>query len=110
MSQLTRGRVAYDLNASPFRLVMQYESEEIEFMFSSKLYLVKFYERHKENREKINQSLSNRFGFAVNVPGLADLKLYTTIEKRGFLIIKDGEKIECLKSLILHGPSIRMMS
>ena len=110
MSQLTRANIAYNLNVSPFKISMQYDSFNMDYVFSSELYKRKFIERQKENREKINQSLSNRFGFAVDVPILADLKLYTTIEKRGFLIFKDGEKIECLEYLTLDGMKIKMPS
>lgn len=100
---LTRNNIANDLNISPFKLEVDYEEETLCFVFSSELYMKKFYERFVENREKICESLSNRFGFEIANEILCDLKLYTTIEKRGFLIIKGQEKIQCVNDIILSG-------
>lgn len=108
MSKLTRSNIAYDFNISPHVLEVPYEKETLKFVFSSELYKTKFYETFYENRVKINASLSNRFGFEIVNDLLCDLKLYITIEKRGFLIIRDnGEKIEWLRDIILDGN--RMM-
>ena len=103
MNNLTRGGVAYDFNVSPYRYNVDYGSGSITFVFSSNYYLGNFVDRIKGNREKINQSLSKRFGFTVKNNILCDIRLYSSIEKRGFLIYKDGEKFECLNSTILDG-------
>ena len=108
MSYLTRSNIAYDLNISPHSATVDYDNGSIRFIFSSNLYKEKFLERLQDNREKINESLSNRFGMNVDVPILCDLKLYTTIEKRGFLIFKDGVKIEWLNDITLDG--LRMIT
>lgn len=110
MSKLTRNNIAYDLNISPHTLKIEYPDNTIEFVFSSQLYVEKFASKYKENREKINQSLSNRFGFHITNDILADLKLYITIEKRGFLIYKDGIKFECLNDITLDGLNLTMQS
>lgn len=85
---------------------MIYEDEEITYIFSSKLYKDKFIEKLVKNRENINLSLSNRFGFHISVDMIADLKLYTATEKRGFLLLKGADKIECLKDIILDGQTM----
>jgi len=79
-------------------------------VFSSALYRRNFYARFLDNRETISASLSKRFGFEVNNDLLADLKLYTTIEKRGFLIFKNEVKIECRENIILDGHNLTRRS
>ena len=107
MDGLTRSKIAYDLNISPHETQVEYEDgKTFKFVFSSDLYKRNFIKKLEENRETINQSLSNRFGFPIRYDMLADLKLYTTIEKRGFLIYQDGEKIECLRNLTLDGNNL----
>lgn len=102
MAKLTRSNIAYDLTISPHVYNVSYDDFRMDFVFSSELYMNKFAEKMKENRDKINTSLSNRFGFDVCAGSLADLKLYTTIEKRGFLVYKDGVQL-CEKSITLDG-------
>ena len=103
MAKLTRSNVAYDLNISPHKLTVDYKDEDITYIFSSELYKQKFIDRLEDNRNLINTSLSNRFGFTIINNKLSDLKLYLTIEKRGFLIYKGQVKVECLKDIILDG-------
>lgn len=110
MRGLSRRNIAYDLNISPYESIVLYPdcicAGKIVFVFSSELYKRNFESKLKENREKINQSLSNRFGFNIRCDKLADLKLYTTIEKRGFLIYQDEVKFECLDNIILDGVNL----
>ena len=83
--KLSRGGVSFDFENTPFKKKVNYASNNyIIYCFSSQLYLRKFEERLKENREKINGSLSNRFGFEIQNDVLCDIKLYSSIEKRGF--------------------------
>jgi hypothetical protein len=112
MSKLSRANIAYDLNVSPHTFSLGYPEFDtsIRFVFSSNLYRSNFESRYQENREKINQSLSNRFGFHIKNNIIADLKLYISIEKRGFLIYKDGEKFECLKDITLDGSKLIVKS
>ena len=107
MSSLTKSKIAYDLNISPHVENIKYGSgENIKFVFSSELYRVKFLNRLMEHREQINNSLSNRFGFKIVNDKLADIKLYTTIEKRGFLLYKGLVKVECLNDITLDGTNL----
>ena len=106
MSSLTRYGVAYDLETSPFECEVYYtEIRYLIFKFSSQLYLDKFKEKIEDNRNKINDSLSNRFGFTIKNDVLADIKLYSSIEKRGFLI-KGKEEYKCLNNIILNGVNL----
>lgn len=109
--QLTRSGVAYDFKISPHKVKVIYNrltDEKIEFIFSSELYKNKFEEKLEENRKKINDSLSKRFGFTIKNDKLSDIKLYTTIEKRGFLINHNRESIEWLSNIILDGNHLIM--
>lgn len=106
MTGLTRSAVAYDLNISPHRLEVPYENETLVYVFSSALYRKNFYERFLDNREQIGASLTKRFGFEIQNDLLCDLKLYTTIEKRGFLIFKNEVKFVCREDIILDGHNL----
>ena len=102
--KLSRNGIANDLRVTPFTKKINYASNNyLIFCFSSQLYLNKFNERLEENREKISSSLSNRFGFEVVNEVLCDIKLYSSIEKRGFLLKNHKEGFECLESIILDG-------
>ena len=107
---ITRSNIAHDLNISPHYQTVQYADSSIKYIFSSELYRNNFEKRLQENRESISRSLSNRFGFNIKADKLADLKLYTSIEKRGFLILIDGVKAECLSSITLDGQTMTMRS
>lgn len=100
---LTRANVCYNLYNTPHKLTVEYGEQTITYHFSSELYKIKFIGRQGENRLNIDHSLSNRFGILINTALLADLKLYSSIEKRGYLISIDGEHIECQNDIILDG-------
>ena len=107
---LTRSKVAYNLEESPHRLEVPYKDFHLVYVFSSDLYKRKFYERFIDNREEISNSLSRRFGFRIQADVVSDLRLYSTIEKRGFLVIKDGVKIVCQENIILNGANLTSRS
>ena len=102
--KLTRGKIEYNFKISPFRILTDYYAT---FVFSSESHKIKFIERQKKQREKISESLSNRFNFVVECNIIADILLYREIEKRGFLIITDeGIEIECQNSIKLGGQTL----
>ena len=107
MSQLTRNGICYDLEVSPFTIERYYNDHSIvvQYVFSSELYTNKFTEKQNKNRDSINQSLSKRFGLNIQNDLLADINLYSKIEKRGFLIFINGAKVKCLKSITLDGKN-----
>ncbi len=111
MAQLTRSQIAYDLSISPHRLTVTYgENNPLVFVFSSDLYKRKFLEKQEEHREQISESLSKRFGVKVRQPLVADLRLYTTIEKRGFLLIKDGVECKWPEKIALDGERVILLN
>lgn len=102
--KLSRGGVTHDFNSTPFTKKINYACNNyLIYCFSSQTNLNRFRDRLENNREKINSSLSNRFGFMIVNNILCDIKLYSSIEKRGFLIKNHKEGFECLESIILDG-------
>lgn len=104
--QLTRRGVCYDLSKTPYTHEEKYDKTSIKFMFSSQIYLDKFKEKLEENRRKINDSLMKRFKFHIQQDIICDLRLYYSIETRGFLISANGEYIECLDHIQLNGAEV----
>lgn len=102
--KLTKCGIAYDFNISPYKVTIEYpENDEMTYTFSSNFYKEKFMDTLEENRKRINDSLTKRFGINIEMNILADVKLYSTIEKRGFLIENQKEKFECLNIIKLDG-------
>jgi hypothetical protein len=102
---LSRNGVAYDLENTPYVYKMQYGDNVFDFKFSSKLYMDKFMCKSFDNRKQINESLTKRFGFAIENNLLADIKLYASIEKRGFLIANQDRRFHCLNNIVLDGQN-----
>lgn len=100
---LTKSGIAYDLNLSPYTFKVSYGENYIVYTFSSELYRDKFREKIQDNRSKINSSLSKRFGYEITNNVLSDVKLYSTVEKRGFLLETEEERFECLSTILLDG-------
>lgn len=108
--ELTRSKIAYNLHHSPHREVIPYVEGTTTYVFSSDLYRRKFLEKLKANREEISKSLTKRFGVMVRSDALADFRLYTTIEKRGFLLIQDREEVECRDRVIFDGVKMTLQN
>ena len=81
-------------------------NDYITYAFSSELNRVKFLERMDAQREKIEISLTKRFGYPIKHNLIADIQLYQMIENRGFLIQINGEHVECLKTIKLDGSKM----
>ena len=105
---LTRAKISYNLYKTPYTLERVYEGQTIKYHFSSELYREKFKSRTEDNRYNIDFSLLNRFGFAINSALIADLRLYSSIEKRGYLISVNGEYVECQNKITLYGLKITL--
>lgn len=103
MTKLSRGGVAYDLSLSPFKVELNYKEDKITFKFSSELNVGRFENKIKEHRETINKSLSNRFNIGIDIPVISDIVLYSKIEKRGFLVLINGEEYKCQNIIKLTG-------
>ena len=106
--ELTRSKIAYNLHHSPHRELVSYGDGVTTYVFSSDLYRRKFLEKQKKNREQLSASLTNRFGVLVRCDALADFRLYTTIEKRGFLLIQDRVAIECRDRVTFDGARMTL--
>ncbi len=103
---LTRNGIAYNLSLSPYKLTVKYDKDDyITYKFSSQLYKDNFQNKMKSNRENIKNSLSKRFGFIIVNEKLSDLKLYSIIEKRGFLLETKEGIFECLNTIKLDGQN-----
>ena len=89
---MTRGGIEYNFSISPFKV----ETEKYTFVFSSQLHADKFREGLEENRQRINESLSNRFNIYIHAEEIADFILYSMIERRGYLVKdREGGVIKC---------------
>lgn len=103
---LSRNGITYNLKLSPYEHIIKYSNgENIKYKFSSLLYKDKFITRLNGNRETINGSLSKRFGIDLTNDVLCDLKLYSSIEKRGFLVETKEGYYECLNIIKLDGQN-----
>lgn len=109
MNYVTRSNVYHNgLDESIHRTEVHYgENDKLTFVFSSELYKNMFENKCITNRENINNSLSKRFKFDVKMNKLADIKLYITTEKRGFLII-GKEEYRCLNNIRLDGENLTL--
>lgn len=107
MKDLTRNGICYNLRKSPYRIKL---GSRIVLYFSSELNKTKFLNREKQHRDKINESLTNRFGVLINCDILGFIQLYTQIEKRGFYMLLDGEEILCKDNLRLDGARLNKIS
>lgn len=103
MVKLTRGGICYNLEKTPFFIINKYDNKKVTFNFSSEFYKNKFINQIEEHRNKINQSLSKRFGLVVINPILSDIVLYSKIESRGFYLLIDDEEYKCLNNIKLNG-------
>lgn len=100
---LSKSNIAYNLEISPHTLIVDYGSDKIKFYFSSALYRCKFTQRLHDNRVEIQNSLNKRFGLTIDSSIIADIRLYSKIEKRGFLVETNGGKYTCQDNIILDG-------
>jgi hypothetical protein len=95
----TKAGVEYNLKVSPYSCTFG----KLRFIFSSQLHLDKFILKREINARDINESLSNRFKFDVNMQALCDISLYRQIETRGFRIQNEKGEYLCIENLILNG-------
>lgn len=104
--KLTRNGISYNLKESPYFTIVKYNNQFIQYRFSSENNLNKFIERMADNRDKVNASLSNRFKFDITLDIICDLKLYDSVETRGFFVAAEREVFECLSEVKLDGEKL----
>ena len=102
MVKLTRNGICYDLSNTPYKQTVDYGDSKTIFSFSSELNRERFNNRIGENRKAINNSLSNRFNMIVELNKLADIDLYTKVEKRGFYIVANGRIVEWQEEVVIN--------
>lgn len=104
---LTRYGVCYDFYKTPYKVeITYYDNKKLIFHFSTQNNVDRFKNKLKENRNKYNDSLTNRFKFKITNDVLCDIKLYEKVETRGFLIFSNGVFIECLEHIQLDGDKV----
>jgi hypothetical protein len=102
-TKLTARGIAYDLPSSPYLVKL----DNVTLHFSSKFYLIGFKQRYLINRIRFNKSLTHRFGFLVIVNNIADVCLYSKIEKRGFCITTEsGVQIWQPNEVVFNGGTV----
>lgn len=99
---ITKNGIAYDLKTTPYQCTW----EAYTFYFSSPLHLKNFKKKLPIRTDWINDSLSRRFHFVMDVQILGVLQLYTQIETRGFRVVNADREFTCQKNIILSGLKI----
>lgn len=102
---LTKHGICYDLTKSPFTVCMWY-GQNVIYAFSSEKNKEKFINKLEANREELTNSLYKRFKMELDIPLLCDIRLYDSIENRGFYIEVDGKVLRCLEEVTLAGIKI----
>lgn len=100
---ISRNGIAYNFDVSPYELKVKYHDFNLIFRFSSNNNIKKFLNKQDSNREKLQISLSKRFKLSLSLDLIADLKLYTQVETRGFLILSKDMRFECLEEIAYDG-------
>lgn len=89
---VTKRGIYHNLAESKYTI----SNSEIVFFFSSRVYMEKFLEGYKNNREQFISKINKLTGdISLNMTTLADVTYYTNIEKRGFKAWMKGVNISC---------------
>lgn len=102
---ITRDGIYYSLQYSNYR----FTTNDITYVFSSKLHLEKFKKQYTEHRNDLSIKFTRRYGITIHLHTLSDVVLYKRIESRGFLIIKEGVEL-CQSEVILDGEKATQKS
>lgn len=102
MVKLTRNGICYDLSNTPYKITVDYGDSKTIFNFSSELNKDKFTNRLEENRKAVGSSLSNRFKMVIELNKLADIDLYSKVERRGFYIVANGRIVEWQEEVVIR--------
>lgn len=94
----TRNGIYYNLKESEYHITIL----GVTYWFSSQLYLKKFIDRYLEERDILNYAQSRRHKTGLNLSILSDIKLYNSIEKRGFLVEIKGVRYLCPQDISLQ--------
>lgn len=89
----TKNGIELDLKNSKYI----YKKGNFSFYFSSEFYLKKFKEEVKEFVPFENQKIVAKYGIEINLCLFLMISLYKKIEKRGFLVTNNEQKIDNVK-------------
>lgn len=103
---LTRHGIAYNFDISPYELKVRYDDFNLIYRFSSLNNLKKFTSKQDSNRDYVSNSLSKRFKINLSLDFVSDIKLYSIIETRGFLILSKDMRFECLDEVTFDGKTL----
>jgi hypothetical protein len=100
----TKNGIEYNLNVSPYKCTWR----GLEFFFSSAFHLYKFQDKMESRIEWLNDSMTRRFHFSVEVDYIAVIQLYCQVETRGFLIydVNKSRWYDCRENITLRGMTI----
>lgn len=100
----TKNGVEYNLNESPYKCAWR----GLEFFFSSAIHLQKFQDKLETRIDWLNDSMTRRFHFSVEVDYIAVIQLYCQVETRGFLIFDNDKSrwYDCRENITLRGTTI----
>lgn len=100
----TKNGIEYRLAESPYNCTWR----GLVFFFSSALHLSKFQDKLNARIDWLNDSMTRRFHFSVEVDYIAALQLYCQVETRGFAIYDEsiGRWYDCRENITLRGMTI----
>lgn len=103
---MTRRGIEYNLTVSPYKSYFK----TLTFYFSSQIYRNKFESQIDDFRKRMEHQFEDKYGMKIKVPFLAELVLYSQIEKRGFYITIEGNEYKCLNEVKLNGNQVSKLS
>lgn len=95
----SRNGIYYNLSESDYRVSF----DGVVAYFSSPVTQNKYYQKRLEHRKEFNIYYSSKLGLQVDFGLLADIILYSKMEKRGFRLVMNGGEYRCLNSITLGG-------
>lgn len=98
----SRNGIYYSLDESDY--ILQFNN--IKYVFSSPTVMNKFYMRRKKHQEEFNAYMSAKYGMRFELEELADIILYSKMEKRGFKIIINGREYRCQSEVLIEKVSV----
>lgn len=104
---MTKSGIERDLKNSPYITTINYGKNCITYVFSSMTAKTKFEDQIEAYRKEVTESLTNRFRIKFFVgKDLSDVNLYRKIERRGFLIVVNGDDITWLGEVEYNGLNL----
>jgi hypothetical protein len=102
--QSARG-VYFDITHSHFKC----EVKDMVFYFTSEYNLSRFEDRYEDELKEFKKKVEKIYwnNHSLQFDELALVRLYQRIEKRGFLLIYKGQRIECPENIIFKTELVK---